>query len=534
LPPRINTSYNWTIAAEQHAHGSALEAYYTFFELLDAHLATRSSATSRREAAAAFSYARSLPVDAASCAIHLEDLRQAVKLIEQGRGQQWSLASRLRTPFEDLESTNSKLAHKFSELVKRLSDAQGSTVSSDRAAADQAAREYRKLAIEWDTVVAEIRNTRGFSRFLLPPSYKDLQATACHGPVIILIASKYSCNAIIIPTSGKARHVHFASLTLADLKMLKDDFSRAIRHASHMGPKESRTDLMMLLQKIWDEVMLPIVNVLQHDLKLRRRSRIWLCPTAAFTSIPLHAAHPFRMKADRSGRELCLEDIYICSYTPTLSALMRSRQAMKTSVTPSLAAIGQGQPGSGQGKVLAAVDSELELVRKLVPPNVKFTSLSGDEATQAGALDALRRNTWVHLACHGKQDRDQPYNSRFAMRDKPLTLLDIMENHAPQAEFAFLSACHTAIGDEETPDEVIHLAAGLQSSGFKSVIGTLWVVDDAVAKHVIEAFYEKMFEDSEDGVIYCTKAARALNHATDVVRKKVPLEQRIVFIHIGV
>jgi len=116
----------------------------------------------------------------------------------------------------------------------------------------------------------------------------------------------------LVPTSGKARHVHFASLTLADLKMLKDDFSRAIRHASRMGPKESRTDLMMLLQKIWDEVMLPIVNVLQHDLKLRRRSRIWLCPTAAFTSIPLHAAHPFRMKADRSGRELCLEDIYIC------------------------------------------------------------------------------------------------------------------------------------------------------------------------------------------------------------------------------
>jgi hypothetical protein len=60
------------------------------------------------------------------------------------------------------------------------------------------------------------------------------------------------------------------------------------------------------------------------------------------------------------------------------------------------------------------------------------------------------------------------------------------------------------------------------------------VVDDAVAKHVIEAFYEKMFKDSEDGVIDCTKAARVLNHATDVVRKKVPLEQRIVFIHIGV
>ncbi|KAG1742803.1 hypothetical protein EDB19DRAFT_1700425 [Suillus lakei] len=58
------------------------------------------------------------------------------------------------------------------------------------------------------------------------------------------------------------------------------------------------------------------------------------------------------------------------------------------------------------------------------------------------------------------------------MRDKSLTLLNIVENNAPQAEFAFLSACHTAVGDEQTPDEVIHLAAGLQFSGFKSVIGT--------------------------------------------------------------
>jgi CHAT domain-containing protein len=79
--------------------------------------------------------------------------------------------------------------------------------------------------------------------------------------------------------------------------------------------------------------------------------------------------------------------------------------------------------------------------------------------------------------------------------------------------------------------EVIHLAAGLQFSGFKSVIGTLWVVDDAVAKHVVEAFYENMFKD---GLMDFTKAAWALNRATNAVKTKVPLEQRMVFIHIGV
>ncbi|KAG1721715.1 CHAT domain-containing protein [Suillus lakei] len=535
FPSRIIEAYNWTAAAEQHGDGSALEAYSTFFELLDAHLTTRLSTASRREAAAAFHYARALPVEAASCAIRRHNLQKAVELVEQGRGQQWSLASRLRSPLEDLESTNRNLAHKFSELSKRLSDAQGSAVSADRAAADRAETQYRRLQEQWGAVVTEIHNLEGFSRFLLPPSYEDLQAAARHGPVIILIASQYSCGAIIVPTSGEPHHVPLPSISLTDLKNLKDRFARAIRDTSIMGPKQPRNDIIVLLRTVWDEIMLPIVNVLEHILKLKHRSRIWLCPTAAFTFIPLHAAHPFQKKADCSGNEPCLEDLYICSYTPTLSALIRSRQMMKKHVSPSFVAIGQGQPAAGKSKALLAVDSEVELVRKLVPATANSTIISGDAATRAGALEALEQNTWVHLACHGKQDPMQPYDSHFVMRDQPLTLLDIMEKDIPHAEFAFLSACHTAVGDEKTPDEVIHLAAGLQFSGFKSVIGTLWEVDDAVAKHVVEAFYKNMFEDLKDGeVMSCTKAAWALNRATRSVKTKVPLEQRMVFIHIGV
>ncbi|KAG1791498.1 uncharacterized protein BJ212DRAFT_1419297 [Suillus subaureus] len=99
------------------------------------------------------------------------------------------------------------------------------------------------------------------------------------------------------------------------------------------------------------------------------------------------------------------------------------------------------------------------------------------------------------------------------MANEHLTLLDIMEKHVPHAEFAFLSACHTAVGDKETPDDVI---------------GTLWEVDDSVAKHVVKAFYENLV------VMDCTKAAWALNRATHAVKTKVPLEQRMVFLHIGV
>jgi CHAT domain-containing protein len=116
---------------------------------------------------------------------------------------------------------------------------------------------------------------------------------------------------------------------------------------------------------------------------------------------------------------------------------------MKGRVTPSFATIGQSQPGSGKGKALLAVDSEFELVGKLVSATVNRTTICGDAATRAGALEALEENTWVHLACHGKQDPTQPYDSHFVMRDGPLTLLDIMEKDIPHAEFAFLYACHT-------------------------------------------------------------------------------------------
>ena len=73
----------------------------------------------------------------------------------------------------------------------------------------------------------------------------------------------------------------------------------------------------------------------------------------------------------------------------------------------------------------------------------------------------------------GKQDFETPFNSHLAMADAELSLLDIINANLSNHEFAFLSACQTAVGDGVTPDEMIHLAAGSQFTGVKSVIGTL-------------------------------------------------------------
>jgi CHAT domain-containing protein len=179
------------------------------------------------------------------------------------------------------------------------------------------------------------------------------------------------------------------------------------------------------------------------------------------------------------------------------------------------------------------VEPELELVRSLLPPAVSFAKISSVDATRSRALSALQDNTWLHFSCHGTQNPDEPFNSAFLMRDQPLSLLDITQMDLSRHEFAFLSACETAVGTFSTPDEVIHLAAGLQFAGVKSVIGTLWTVDDSTVQRFVEAFYKNL---CKSGKMNSKRAAWALHQAVGSLArdKDIPLDQRIVFIHIGV
>jgi CHAT domain-containing protein len=95
---------------------------------------------------------------------------------------------------------------------------------------------------------------------------------------------------------------------------------------------------------------------------------------------------------------------------------------------------------------------------------------SGENIYKETVLSGLQQHPWAHFACHGILNA-QPFHLSFEHHNKEhLTLIDIIKAQLPNAEFAFLSACHTAAGDRhDTPDEVVHLAAALQVCGFRSV-----------------------------------------------------------------
>jgi CHAT domain-containing protein len=107
--------------------------------------------------------------------------------------------------------------------------------------------------------------------------------------------------------------------------------------------------------------------------------------------------------------------------------------------------------------------------------------LEGLNATVEDVLNSVKDASCVHFACHGYQDRSSCLESALLMHDGPLRLSAIASNRLAQADFAFLSACHSARGSDDSPDEAMHIAAGMQAAGFRSIIATMWAISDQAA-----------------------------------------------------
>ncbi len=139
-------------------------------------------------------------------------------------------------------------------------------------------------------------------------------------------------------------------------------------------------------------------------------------------------------------------------------------------------------PRPYEGSYLKGAVKELKEVSSTMSPGIRISlpveedSLLDGEAgvSAATVLKHLLTADILHLACHGKQDNSSPLDSGFIMRDRKLTISELMTLNLPRAFLAFLSACETAKGDEKQSDEVIHLAASMLFTGFKSVVGTMW------------------------------------------------------------
>ena len=172
-------------------------------------------------------------------------------------------------------------------------------------------------------------------------------------------------------------------------------------------------------------------------------------------------------------------------------------------------AIGQAK-AAGESEFLS-VGAELDNIRQRVDGVATFTRMDGEESciSSLRVVEERGKNEWVHIACHGILTQKRPFESAFALHYGYFTIQRIIGCDFKNPEFAYLSACHTTVGDEESLDEVIHLASVMQFAGFHSVIGTMWAVGDGETNLITSTFYKHMVDEFGPLVVWIIPAQRS-------------------------
>ncbi|KAH9013452.1 CHAT domain-containing protein [Lactarius pseudohatsudake] len=547
LPTRFQYSCIWAFIARGHLHPSVSKAYESAVSLMqDALLFAPTLQQQHATLAKPFFNTDPVSLDYASYQVDLHRLEEAVETLESGRALLWSEMRHLRASIDQLQQEHPQLGHEFAAINKDLEeltmsippshklriddDAADNSRADDLRAVDPFGRlllKQRELLKERNNLTSRIRALPGFDSFMTSPSFNTLRSAATSGPVIIINHSSFRSDILIL--------LHNTSPSL--IPTSRDFFGRAralknklLNSRLKYGLDSSHYDetLASVLAELYDLVGEPVIDRL-NQLQVPRQSRIWWCPTSVFCSLPLHAMGPI---PSDDGEKRYFLDLYICSYTPTLSALIQPRNrdsGPQSSDRPSLLLVAQPDPS------LPTVGGEIQVVQAL---NTEVTSLISEAATPAVVIDGFHHHRFVHFACHGTLETDKPFEAGFELYGERLTLLEIVRSHLPIAEFAFLSACHTAeVTEGSVVDEGLHLAAAVQYCGFRSVVGTTWAMVDEDGRDLAEHFYKALFSDSrrEQGVPYHERSAKALQFAVKKLRRKrrITLERWVNFVHYG-
>jgi CHAT domain-containing protein len=126
-------------------------------------------------------------------------------------------------------------------------------------------------------------------------------------------------------------------------------------------------------------------------------------------------------------------------------------------------------------------------------------SLTGADASEDRVRRALPAARIVHLATHGLAfgSESRVRDSYVALapdaaHDGLLTLGEIMDDDSITlvADLVALSACQTGLGDLKQAEGTVGLQRALLAKGARSVLVSLWSVDDEATRVMMQAFYE--------------------------------------------
>jgi CHAT domain-containing protein len=215
------------------------------------------------------------------------------------------------------------------------------------------------------------------------------------------------------------------------------------------------------------------------------KSRLGIIPTGALNYIP------FQMlgKTLENGKFSLMMNQFAIFYANSTDMLFRD----ENEDTKNLNILAFGNPD----KSLPATEKEVNDIKRMYPTASVFLR---DEATEDRAKYADEKYNVMHFATHGNLDYEDFSKSYLTMAGNPsksedgkLTLeelwgMDVMTH----LNIVVLSACQTAVTKGSNESSAVSPASGFLQNGVKSVVATLWKVDDEATSLLISDFYKNL------------------------------------------
>jgi CHAT domain-containing protein/tetratricopeptide (TPR) repeat protein len=144
---------------------------------------------------------------------------------------------------------------------------------------------------------------------------------------------------------------------------------------------------------------------------------------------------------------------------------------------------------------------EAKAILRAAGANQSFSALDFKASRATATSPELSKYQIIHFATHGVLDLEHPELSGIVLsmvdekgqpQDGYLRLHEIYNLNLP-AELVVLSACQTGVGKQIKGEGLIALTRGFMYAGAKSIVASLWKVDDAATSALMAEFYKQMF-----------------------------------------
>ena len=242
---------------------------------------------------------------------------------------------------------------------------------------------------------------------------------------------------------------------------------------------QSPTSSVSSLRQLYDVIIGPIADLLEGD-------QLLLVPDGPFCLAPYSAL-------SETTRIRIVPSLTALQLIPGAPESFHSRSGVLLVGDPCLEEV-TNVFGKPVWKQLPFAREEVQMIGKLL----KTTPLIGKDATKGEVLQRLKSVALVHIAAHGRAETGEilltpnpGWTSPIPRKEHYILTMSDVQAVRLRARLVVLSCCHSGRGEVKS-EGVVGIARAFLCAGARSVLVSLWAIDDQATMEFMRPFYQHL------------------------------------------